>query len=167
AEQAVSNAEAVGAVAELLDAQVTAGSAQVFRGEVETGLARLREAGDRAVAAGLLRIAARASTNLTDALVNLARYDQAVEMADAGMAVVERAGVARSLGAFLRGNRAEALMRAGRWEEALAPEREGAGTPAAAVLILRSELLVLSGREAEARADLRELRRHLRSTTAP
>jgi DNA-binding CsgD family transcriptional regulator/tetratricopeptide (TPR) repeat protein len=170
AERAVSNAEAVGAIAELLDAQVTAGSAQVFRGEVETGLARLREAGDRAVAAGLLRIAARASTNLTDALVNLARYDEAVEMADAGMAVVERAGVARSLGAFLRGNRAEALMRAGRWDEALAalaPEREGAGTPAAAVLILRSELHVLSGRAPEARADLRELRQHLRNTTAP
>src|SRR5262249_12828635 len=73
-------------------------------------------------------------------------------------------------GAFLRGNRAEALMRAGRWDEALpalAPEREGAGTPAAAVLILRSELHALSGRAAEARADVREIRQHLRNSTAP
>jgi ATP/maltotriose-dependent transcriptional regulator MalT len=170
AERAVRSAEAVGAVAELLDAQVTAGHAQVFCGEVETGLARVREAADRAVAAGLLRIAVRASTNLSDLLVTLDRYDEAVEVADAGMAVVERAGVARTLGAFLRSNRAEALMRAGRWEEALAalaPERDAAGTFAAAVLMLRSELNVLSGRAADARDDLREIRQHLRNTTAP
>jgi DNA-binding CsgD family transcriptional regulator len=170
AERAVSSAEAVGAVAELLDAQVTAGHAQVFCGEVETGLARVREAGDRADAAGLLRIAARASTNLSDLLLTLARYDEAVDVADAGMAVVERAGVARTVGAFVRGNRAEALMRSGRWDEALAalaPEREAVGTFAAAVLMLRTELHVLSGRAAEARADLREIRQHLRNTTAP
>jgi DNA-binding CsgD family transcriptional regulator/tetratricopeptide (TPR) repeat protein len=170
AERAVRSAEAVGAVAELLDAQVTVGHTQVFRGEVESGLARVRDAGDRAVAAGLLRIAVRASTNVSDLLLSLARYDEAVEATDAGMAVVERAGVARTLGAFLRSNRAEALMRAGRWDEALAalaPEREAAGTFAAAVLMLRTELHLLSGRAAEARADLREIRQHLRNTTAP
>ena len=170
AERAVNSAEAVGAVAELLDAQVTAGHTQVFCGEVEAGLARVREAGDRAVEAGLLRIAVRASTNLSDLLLSLARYDEAIEVTDAGMVVVERAGVARTLGAFLRSNRAEALMRAGRWDEALAalaPEREAAGTFAAAVLMLRTELHLLSGRAADARADLREIRQHLRNTTAP
>jgi DNA-binding NarL/FixJ family response regulator len=86
------------------------------------------------------------------------------------MAVVERAGGARTLGAFLRGNRAEALVRAGRWDEALAalaPEREAAGSWAATVLMVRSELHVLSGRAAEARADLREIRQHLRNTSEP
>jgi DNA-binding CsgD family transcriptional regulator/tetratricopeptide (TPR) repeat protein len=170
AERAVSIAEPVGAVAELLDAQLTAGHAQVFGGDVETGLARVREAGDRAVAAGLPWIAARASTNLSDLLLTLTRYDDAVEVAEAGMAVVEQAGTARTLGAFLRANRAEALVRAGRWDEAraaLAPEREAAGTFAAAVLMMRCELHVLSGSAAEARGDLREIRQHLRNTTAP
>jgi DNA-binding CsgD family transcriptional regulator/tetratricopeptide (TPR) repeat protein len=170
AERAVSIAEPVGAVAELLDAQLSAGHAQVFGGEVETGLARVREAGERAVAEGLPWIAARASTNLSDLLLTLTRYDEAIEVAEAGMAVVERAGTARTLGAFLRANRAEALVRAGRWDEArvaLAPEREAAGTFAAAVLMMRGELHVLSGRAAEARGDLREIRRHLRNTTAP
>jgi tetratricopeptide (TPR) repeat protein len=169
AERAVSNAEAVGAVAELLDAQVTAGSAQVIAGEVETGLVRVREAGERAVAAGLPWIAARASANLCDVLITLARYDEAIEVADAGLAVVERAGMARTLGAFLRGNRAEALVRAGRWDEArgaLAPQREAAGTFAAVVLTMRSELHACCGRVAEARADLREARQHLRNTAA-
>ncbi|MGN6867716.1 MAG: helix-turn-helix transcriptional regulator [Solirubrobacteraceae bacterium] len=170
AERAVSIAEAVGAVAELLDAQLTAGYAQVYSGDVETGLARVREAGDRAAAAGLPWIAARASTNLSDMFLTLARYDEALEVAEAAMAVVERAGTARTFGAFLRANRAEALVRAGRWDEArvaLAPEREAAGTFAAAVLMMRGELHVLSGRAAEARADLREVRQHLRNTTAP
>jgi DNA-binding NarL/FixJ family response regulator/tetratricopeptide (TPR) repeat protein len=170
AERAVRSARAVDATPELLDAQVTAGHAQVFCGDVEQGLARVREAGDHALAAGLPRIAVRASTNLSDVLLSLARYDEAVEVADQGMAVVERAGLARTLGAFLRGNRAEARMRAGRWDDALAvlaPEQEAPGTFAAAILMLRAELHVFSGRSAEGRADLREIRQHLRNTEAP
>ncbi len=170
AERAVRSAAAVGAGAELLDAQITAGYAQAFRGEAEAGLARMQEASERAVAAGLPWIAARALTNLSDILLTLGRYEQAIEVVDAGMAIVERAGGARTLGAFLRGNRAEALVRAGRWDEALAalaPEREAAGSWAATVLMVRSELHVLSGRAAEARADLREIRQHLRNTSEP
>ncbi|MBV9606415.1 MAG: AAA family ATPase [Solirubrobacterales bacterium] len=170
AERAVRSAAAVGADAELLDAQITAGYAQVFCGEVEAGLARMQEASERAAAAGLPWIAARASTNLSDILVTLSRYEQAIEVADAAVAFVERAGGARTLGAFLRGNRAEALVRAGRWDEALAavaPEREAAGSWAATVLMVRIELHVLSGRAAEARADLREIRQYLRNASEP
>jgi DNA-binding NarL/FixJ family response regulator/tetratricopeptide (TPR) repeat protein len=170
AERAVTSAQTVGADAELLDAEVTAGHAQVFCGDVETGLARVREAGERAISAGLTWIAARAYNNLSDMLLSLARYDEAVEATEAGMAVAERAGTLRTVGAFLRANRAEALIRAGRWGEArtaLAPEREAAGTFAAAILILRGELHALSGRAVEARADLREIRQHLRNTAAP
>jgi DNA-binding NarL/FixJ family response regulator len=170
AERAVTSAAAVGAEAELLDAQITAGAVQVFAGEVETGLARMHDASERAVAAGLPWIAGRGSTNLSDVLNTLGRYKEAIEVADAGMAVVERAGLARTLGAFLRGNRAEALVRAGRWEEALgalAPEREAAGSWAATILMTRSELHMLSGRTADARADLRDTRQYLRNTTEP
>jgi DNA-binding CsgD family transcriptional regulator len=170
AERAVRAAEAVGALADLLEAQISAGSAQAFCGGVEAGLRRIREAGERAAAAGLLRIAVRASTNLSDLLITIARYDEAVEAAETGLEAVERAGVARTMGAFLRGNRTEALVRAGRWDEALAAlasEREAPGTFAAAFLLARSELHVLSGRTPEARADLREVRQHVRGTTAP
>jgi DNA-binding NarL/FixJ family response regulator/tetratricopeptide (TPR) repeat protein len=169
AERAVSSAEAVGALAELLDAKVTAGHGHVFCGEVDTGLAEVREAGDRALAADLPWIAVRASLNLSDLLLSLARYDEAVEAVDEGMVVVERTGLVRTVGAFMRGNRAEALIRSGRWDEAeaaLAAEHEAAGTFAPAVLASRGELYVLSGRVAEARADLREIRQHLRNTTA-
>jgi len=170
AERAVTSAAAVGAEAELLEAQNTAGAAQVFRGEVETGLARMRDACERAVAADLSWIAARGANNLTDVLVTLGRYEEAIEVAEAGMAVVERGGTGRTMGAFLRSNRAEALVRAGRWDEALAalaPEREAAGAPAATILSVRSELHVLSGRTADARADLREIRQYMRNTTEP
>jgi tetratricopeptide (TPR) repeat protein len=100
----------------------------------------------------------------------LGRYEEAVATADEGIAVAEEAGVSRTAGALLRSNKAEALLRSGRWAEALAaaaPEREAAGTFTASLLLLRIELNALTGRTAPAHADLREVRQHLRSTTAP
>lgn len=170
AERALNSAEAVGALEEQLDAQITVGHAAVYAGEVERGLAQIREAGDRARAAGLPWIAVRAYINLSDLLLMLGRHDEAVAIVDTGMAVAEQAGVTRTVGAFMRGNRAEALLRSGRWVQALAasaPGSEATGTFTASVLLLRIELQVLTGRTAEARADLREARRHLRNTTAP
>jgi DNA-binding CsgD family transcriptional regulator/tetratricopeptide (TPR) repeat protein len=170
AERALSTAEAVGAIEEQLDAQITAGGSQVYGGEIESGLGRIREAGDRARRSGLPRIAVRAFINLSDALLQLSRYDEAVATLDEGRVIAEQAGVMRTTGAFIRANKGEALLRLGRWEEALstsAPGTEAAGTFTATLLLLRVELYVLSGRNAEARADLREARRHLRNTSAP
>jgi DNA-binding CsgD family transcriptional regulator/tetratricopeptide (TPR) repeat protein len=170
AEQALSHADAVDAVEEQLDAQITAGGAQVFAGDFEAGVARIRDAGERARGAGMPRIAVRALINLSDLLLMLSRYHDAIDTVDEGMAVVEQAGVARTAGTFLRGNRAEALLRLGRWDEAaaaLAPGREAGGTFTAVLALLRTELQTLSGHGPEARSDLREARRHLRNTTAP
>jgi DNA-binding CsgD family transcriptional regulator len=170
AERALSNAEQVGAIEEQLDAQITLGHAMVFAGDVDSGLERIREAGARARAAGLPRIAVRASINLSDQLLMLGRYADVVATTDEGLLIAEQAGVTRTAGAFLRGNRAEALLRSGRSEEALgalAPGTEAAGTFAAVLLLLRIELNALCGRLDEAKADLRKARQHLRNNTAP
>jgi DNA-binding CsgD family transcriptional regulator/tetratricopeptide (TPR) repeat protein len=170
AERALSTAQAVAATDEQLDAQITAAGAQVYAGEIDAGLMRIREAADRARRAGLPRIAVRAFINLSDVLLMLSRYDEALATLDEGRVIAEQAGVMRTTGAYIRANKGEALLRSGRWEEAMsaiAPGTEAAGTFTAALLLLRVELHLLSGRNAEARADLREMRRHLRNTSAP
>ncbi len=170
--RAMSAAEAVGATEEQLDAQITVGHAAVYTGEVEAGLAQMRAAIDRPRRLGTRWnwVAIRAFVNLSDLLLMLGRYEEAVATADEGMAIAEEAGVSRTAGALLRSNKAEALLRSGRWAEALAaaaPEREAAGTFTASLLLLRIELNALAGRTEAAHADLREVRQHLRSTTAP
>ena len=170
ADRALRSAESVGATAEQLDAEITAGHAEVFVGDVDSGLAQVQEAGARAQRLGLSWIAVRSFINLSDLLLMLSRYDEAVSTVDEGMAAAEQAGLARTAGAFMRSNRAEALLRSGRWHEALealAVGTEAAGPFMGSLLLLRVELHVLSGRTTEARADLREARQHLRNTSAP
>jgi DNA-binding CsgD family transcriptional regulator/tetratricopeptide (TPR) repeat protein len=170
AERALRSAQSVGATAEELDAQISAGHAEVFVGDVDRGLAAVREAGVRARSLGLSWIAVRAFINLSDLLLMLSRHDEAVSTVDEGMATAEQAGLARTAGAFMRSNRAEALLRSGRWHEAfeaLAVGTEAAGPFMGSLLLLRVELHLLSGRTTEARADLREARQHLRNTSAP
>ena len=91
----------------------------------------------------------RAFVNLSDLLLMLGRYQEAVATADEGIGVAEEAGLARTAGALLRSNKGEALLRSGRWTEALAaaaPEREAVGTFTASLLLLRIELNALAGR---------------------
>ncbi len=100
----------------------------------------------------------------------LGRYDEAVQTAERGIALAEQAGFSRTMGAFIRSNKAEALMRSGRWDAAAAATALGAEAPgvfAGTLLLVRAELHALSGRADEASADLREARRHLRNSTAP
>ncbi len=170
--RAMTAAEAVGATEEQLDAQITVGHAAVVAGAVEAGLDQMRAAIDRARCLGTRWnwVAIRAFVNLSDLLLMLGRYEDAVVTAEEGIAVAEEAGVTRTTGALLRSNKAEALLRSGRWAEALAtaaPEREAAGTFTASLLLLRIEINALAGRTEAAHADLREVRQHLRSTTAP
>jgi len=160
----------VGATDEELDARLTVGHAAVCAGDVEPGLAQMRDAADRARRGGLSWIALRAFINLSDLLLMLGRYDEAVVTADEGLAAAEQAGGTRTVGALLRSNKAEALLRSGRWGEALAAAgagTEATGTFTATLLLLRIELHALAGRTEEAWTDLREVRQHLRTTTAP
>jgi hypothetical protein len=141
----------------------------VYGGEVEAGLALMRAVGEEGRRLGLLWITTRAVIALSDQELMLGRYADAVGTAEAGMPLVEQAGLERTVGALIRGNKAEALMRSGRWSEAravAAPGAEAPGVYAGTVLLLRAELHVLSGHRQEAETDLRDARRHLRRASA-
>ncbi len=169
ARRALSAAQALGAVEEQLEAQITIGHAAAYTGDMELGVKLVTEAAAQAADAGLPWIATRAYVNLSDQLLMHGRYEEAVQTADRGLAMAEDAGLSRTVGAFLRSNRAEALLRSGRWEEALpalAPGTGATGVFAATVLLLRAELHALAGRSAAAETDLREVRRELRDTSA-
>jgi DNA-binding CsgD family transcriptional regulator len=153
----------------MFDAQITAGYCMAYAGEVDAGMALMQQAADGARSAGLLWIATRAFNNLSDLQLMLGRFDDAVRTVDATLVLAERAGLARTSGAFLRGNKAEALMRAGRWDEAMecaGPATEAPGVFAGSLHLIRAELHVLCGRRAEAEADLRAGRQQVRDTTA-
>jgi DNA-binding CsgD family transcriptional regulator len=97
------------------------------------------------------------------------RYDDAVRAVDEGSPVAEQGGLARTGGAFLRSNKAEALLRSGRWEEAMVCVTAGeqaAGVFAGTLHLVRAELHLLCGREEAAERDLREVSRHVGDTTA-
>jgi ATP/maltotriose-dependent transcriptional regulator MalT len=99
----------------------------------------------------------------------LGRYDDAVRTTDEGMPMTEQAGLERTIGSFLRGNKAEALLRLGRWEEAIAAAAPAADVPgvyAGTLLLLRAELNMLSGRRPAAEFELREARQHLRRSSS-
>jgi DNA-binding CsgD family transcriptional regulator len=169
AKRALEAAQAVGATEEMFDAQITAGYCMAYAGEVDAGMALMQQAADGARSAGLLWIATRAFNNLSDLQLMLGRFDDAVRTVDATLVLAERAGLARTSGAFLRGNKAEALMRAGRWDEAMecaGPATEAPGVFAGSLHLIRAELHVLCGRRAEAEADLRAGRQQVRDTTA-
>jgi DNA-binding CsgD family transcriptional regulator/tetratricopeptide (TPR) repeat protein len=167
--RALEAAEAIDAVDLKLQAQLVLGHSLVYGGDVERGLELMRQTGLESRSAGVPWIACRVFVNLSDQQLMLGRYDAAVRTIDEGMPMAEQAGIERTVGAFMRGNRAEALMRSGRWQEAMAavaPGGEAPGVFAGTLLLLRSELHLLSGRGREAEADLRDARRHLRRSSA-
>jgi ATP/maltotriose-dependent transcriptional regulator MalT len=141
----------------------------VYDGDVERGLALVGEVEREATSAGFRWIATRSYNGLSDLQLMLGRFDEAIESADQGMKVAEQGGFVRTAGAFLRGNKAEALFRLGRWDEALVAATPGAGASgvfAGTPLLMRAELLAASGRREQAELDLRDARRHLRTTSA-
>lgn len=169
AKRALEAALAVGATQEKIEAQIVLPVAMVYSGDTQAGLALMHEAAGEAQRAGLMWIATRAFVNLADMHLMLGRYDEAVESANHGIALADQAGFSRTAGAFMRSNKTEALLRSGRWEEAMAssaPGIEAPGVFAGSVLLLRAELYVVSGRRDEAAADLRDARRHLRNSSA-
>ena len=122
-----------------------------------------------ATSAGYRWIATRSYIGLSDLQLMLGRYDDAIESADQGMKAAEQSGLGRTAGAFMRGNKAEALFRSGRWDEALVAATPGAGASgvfAGTPLLLRAELFASNGRRQQAELDLRDARRHLRTSSA-
>jgi DNA-binding CsgD family transcriptional regulator/tetratricopeptide (TPR) repeat protein len=169
AERALEAIRGVDAPEERLRIQLTLGPAMVYGGDTEAGVGLMHNVGVEAERSGLWWISARALVALTDTQLMLGRYDEVVDTADRGIALAERSGVDRTMGAFLRGNKAEALLRLGRLNEAMASAVRGAEAPgvfAAAMLMVRAETHVVCGRAEECRADMREVRRHLRNSSS-
>lgn len=167
--RALDAAQAAGATAAKLDAQITVGQSMAYAGEIEAGMAVVAEAREGALHAGLTLLAIRAVINLSDLQLMLGRYDDAVTMVDEGVALAEEVGMARTVGAFLRGNKTEALLRSGRLEDAhacAAPGAEAGGVFSGTLLLLRAELHAHAGRYGEAEVALRETRRQLRNAGA-
>ena len=169
AQRALEAAQAIGATEEKLEAQLMLAQSMVYDGDVEDGLSLLRGVEREAASGGYRWIATRSYIGLSDLQLMLGRYDEAIQSADEGMKVAEQGGLARTAGAFMRGNKAEALFRSGRWDEALVEATPGAaasGVFAGTPLLLRAELFACNGRRQQAELDLRDARRHLRTSSA-
>jgi DNA-binding CsgD family transcriptional regulator len=167
AERAIAAAEAAGCRREAAVARITLGSAKANLGEPEEGLATVQAGLDGARAVGDVDAALRGFANVSDTLALLGRHEEAIAAAEAGMALAERNGLARTLGAFLAGNRVESLLPLGRWDEAEAELARvsrpgaGAGVFAATLHELRARLLAARGRYDEAETAVAAARREL------
>jgi DNA-binding CsgD family transcriptional regulator/tetratricopeptide (TPR) repeat protein len=102
------------------NAFATRGSVLVHLGETEAGLTSLRRAVELADGCEppCYDVATRAHVNLSSALTEVGRYEEAIAMARSGLDAAARFGRVRSQGALLRNNIAEPLIALGRWDEA-------------------------------------------------
>lgn len=169
AEQALATAEAIGATADRLDAQEVLARTMLLSGQFEDAIALERRTAEEAMARNVSWLGLRALVNLSDMYLTVCRYDEAVATCDGALLPAEQLGLGRTMGAFLRANRAEALARSGRLEQALEESRPGLEAPgvfAAAVWVLRAELNLIRGRLTEVEQELREARQHLRASSA-
>ena len=170
ASRAVRAAREVGATQQEAEASITLGSARSYLTAADDGLPDLRAGLALASDIGAHVSALRAYVNLSDVLEFLGRHEEAVQAAQEGIALASRVGLARSWGCFVTGNLVESLLRLGRWSEAdqLATQALNAmpeGVFAATDLQLRAELAAMTGRYADADADVRAARRALGQTS--
>ena len=170
AERAVAAARATGAAEEEADASISLGLAHCYLRTADEDLEAIRSGLALALAANVPATALRGYVNLSDVLELRGRHAEAAEVAREGLKLADRVGMVRALGAYLIGNLAEPLLRLGRWEEvdallAQALSSVPEGIFAATVLQLRAERAAMSGRYADAEADLRTARAALGGTT--
>jgi DNA-binding CsgD family transcriptional regulator len=116
ARQAIESAIASGSATVEANARNTLGTTLVGMGAEEEGLAELASAGR--LASGNVRALIRYEINYSDALNLAGRYQQAVDVALAGIEAAGTLGLQRSLGAMLAGNAAEPLLALGEWDRA-------------------------------------------------
>ncbi len=120
ARDAIATAREAGepALAELGHAICTLGVDDAYRGDLEGGLALLREASAIARRAGRLDDLMRSYANQTTLLELDSRRAEALAVVDEGIAEARRWGQEAVYGAFLRGNGGDTLFVLGRWAEA-------------------------------------------------
>ena len=170
AERAVAAARATGATEVEADASISLGLAHCYLRTAEVDADAIRSGLALALAHNVPATALRGYVNLSDVLELRGRHAEAAEVAREGLLLADRVGMVRALGAYLIGNLAEPLLRLGRWAEvdkllAQALSTVPEGVFAATVLQLRAERAAMSGRYADAEADLRTARAALAGTT--
>ncbi|MGH3267996.1 MAG: helix-turn-helix transcriptional regulator [Trebonia sp.] len=166
AKHAIAAARAAGATGAEADASITLGSAMAYLGQADAGLDALRFGLRLGLAIAETEgsfTALRAYVNLSDVLEMLSRHAEAAQVAVDGLELAVRAGLSRTLGCYLIGNRAEPLLRLGRWAEAdqliaqaLADPLEGVF--GATLHHLRAELAAMRGDYGEAASEVRAVR---------
>ncbi|RMB84345.1 helix-turn-helix transcriptional regulator [Streptomyces shenzhenensis] len=158
AERAVEYARMVDARETELDARITLGTLRVDAGDVEAGLAELRQVKDLSVQEGYTHVAGRAYVNLPAELEAVGRSREAAPILDEGIGYTQRFGLLGSE-AWLWANLAESQYALGRWRQAASAAadttRRGPGTKP-----LGSAALSLA-RLALGRGDLAETARQL------
>jgi ATP/maltotriose-dependent transcriptional regulator MalT len=118
ARDAVAAAEAAGLPASLAESLVSLGTSLAYSGDIDGGLAWLRQAHELAGTLPDPQHLLRCQVNFSDVLEMAGLHDEAEAVAAAGVALAAETGFSRSIGAFLTGNRIEPLLRLGRWDEA-------------------------------------------------
>ncbi|MFG2329165.1 AAA family ATPase [Streptomyces sp. NPDC048604] len=165
AERAVEYARLVGDEPVALKARLTRGSLLVAAGDVEAGLAEMREVLERSAAVGLMAEAMRARVNLGSCLEDLGRPRASVEVCEAGIAVAVAHGLRDSEG-WIRSNLVDSLVTLGEWKaarehaEAVLQTTPSAKPRGAAVLRL-AQTAVLRGEPAAGRDHLAQAREWL------
>jgi ATP/maltotriose-dependent transcriptional regulator MalT len=159
-EEALSASLAASAPEQEANARIMLGVALCYLGEHEAGIASLQAGRGLAEAIGADATAVRAHLNLSDSLEVLGSHAEAADVAERGLRLAARVGLARHIyGRLLISNRAESLGHLGRWTEAErllseAIEDAGAGSLAALLRVHRAALAARAGRYESARHDL-------------
>jgi ATP/maltotriose-dependent transcriptional regulator MalT len=166
AEEAAGIAAQVGAGMQEADARCALGQALAHLGEADAGIAELDTAGQLAVEAGDVPAMLRATVNHSDVLLAAGRLEEAVRAALGGIQYAGRIGLARYFGQILAAHATEALVAAGRWDEAGQVSRDGLNAPtapeqAARMPLARAALELGRGDLDAAEAHLRIARRLL------
>jgi DNA-binding CsgD family transcriptional regulator len=161
AEQALAAARAAGARAEEAMARMWLGICRTYLGDEGAGIAELRRAVELAEELGEHALALRTYLNLSDSLEVAGRHSESAEVAGRGLALAAQVGLTRHVyGGYLVANRAEALIRLGRWIEAheLLSGAIDAGlarwVAQAQLMTLRGTISALCGRYEEAARDI-------------
>ncbi len=118
ARHALELADRLGLPAVASDALITLASRDAQRGDIESALTRFAEAERIGSSVGATEQLLRCAINHTDVLNLAGRYEEAIEVARAGIARARAAGLHRTLGAFIGNNLSESLISLGRWDEA-------------------------------------------------
>jgi DNA-binding CsgD family transcriptional regulator len=145
AEQALAAAEAAGAREEEAMARMWLGICRTYLGDDRAGIEELRRAVELAEELGAHALVLRTYLSLSDCLEVAGRHSESAEVAGRGLELAGQGGLTRHVyGVYLTANRAEALMRLGRFSEAY-ELLSGAIDPGAARSVIHALLMTQRG----------------------